>query len=509
MDTQFLWPVVRRLAGLVLIVAVSVGLIGIATLQPTHAQGAAPPVLNDACSRQASNPLPYHVQPLSLTSGYHRGIAVGATAPTHTIPGTSWRRNPGQQPAFQTKIEIAGATWLQLRFGRSWLGRHSYILLTAQADGGQQPLDAASLAEWHNQSAFFNGESVTVALVVAPGDEGVFFELTEVLVGESTSTVTGDDAPDDPTPDSICGGADDRVASTAPAVGRLIPVGCTGWIAANGSFLTAGHCNDGGMMTLEFNVPQSQANGNIVLAAPQDQYPVVAGSITSMNTGNGDDWAVFNVGRNANTNLLPVQAQNAFYRLTTDTTPVTIEITGYGVDGPAPCFGDRRQPGCTIPAPTPVPRDANNQTQQTNAGPSQGLTDSHWEYEVDTQGGNSGSPIIENGTNWTVGIHTHGSGAMCPTAYNGGTAFNNAGLAAAISNFPGPNAIYVDQNHPVNILLQAGTPFRPFKLVATGHAGTPANGILSIVAGSYNETLTLNRPMSVVAPVGAVIIGAP
>ena len=98
---------------------------------------------------------------------------------------------------------------------------------------------------------------------------------------------------------------------------------------------------------------------------------------------------------------------------------------------------------------------------------------------------------------------------MCPSAYNGGTAFNNAGLAAAITTFPGPNAIYVDQNHPVNILLQAGTPFRPFKSAATGYAQTPDNGILSIVAGSYNETLTLDRPMSVVAPVGAVIIGAP
>ena len=137
------------------------------------------------------------------------------------------------------------------------------------------------------------------------------------------------------------------------------------------------------------------------------------------------------------------------------------------------------------------------------------MTGTHWEYEVDTQGGNSGSPIIQDGTSWTVGIHTHGFGAMCPSAYNGGTAFSNAGLAAAITNFPGPNARYVDQNHPVNILLQAGTPFRPYKSAATGYAQTPNNGILSIVARSYNETLTLNRPLSVMASVGTAIIGAP
>ena len=116
------------------------------------------------------------------------------------------------------------------------------------------------------------------------------------------------------------------------------------------------------MTILEFNVPQSLANGTTVQAAPQDQYPVVAGSIVSMEGTGDNDWAVFNVGRNANTNLLPVQAQNAFYRLSTDLTPATIRITGYGVDGPAPCFGDRRQPGCTIPTPTPVPLNSNNQT---------------------------------------------------------------------------------------------------------------------------------------------------
>ncbi|MFZ2520434.1 MAG: trypsin-like serine protease [Anaerolineae bacterium] len=508
MDIKFRLLALQKLAGCALIVLVSVGLIGIAALHPAHAQDAAPPVLDDACSKQAPNPLPFHVQPLSIASGYHRGAAVGAATPTHKIPGAPWRSATGQQPAFQTEVKIAGATWLQLRFGRSALGRHSYILLTAQADGGQQPLDASSLAEWQNQSALFNGESVTVALYVAPGDEGVFFELTEAVVGEPTSAAANSAAPGGPTPESVCG-ADDRVSSTDPAVGRLAPIGCTGWIASNGSFLTAGHCNRPTMTILEFNVPQSLANGTTVQAAPQDQYPVVAGSIVSMEGTGDNDWAVFNVGRNANTNLLPVQAQNAFYRLSTDLTPATIRITGYGVDGPAPCFGDRRQPGCTIPTPTPVPLNSNNQTQQTNAGPSQGLTGTHWEYEVDTQGGNSGSPIIQDGANWTVGIHTHGSGAMCPSAYNGGTAFNNAGLAAAITTFPGPNAIYVDQNHPVNILLQAGTPFRPYKSAATGYAQTADNGILSIVAGSYNETLTLNRPMSVVAPVGTVIIGAP
>ena len=81
MDIKFRLPALQKLAGLALIVLVSVGLIGIAALHPAHAQDAAPPVLDDACSKQAPNPLPFHVQPLSIASGYHRGAAVGAAAP--------------------------------------------------------------------------------------------------------------------------------------------------------------------------------------------------------------------------------------------------------------------------------------------------------------------------------------------------------------------------------------------------------------------------------------------
>ena len=176
MDIKFRLLALQKLAGCALIVLVSVGLIGIAALHPAHAQDAAPPVLDDACSKQAPNPLPFHVQPLSIASGYHRGAAVGAAAPTHKIPGAPWRSAPGQQPAFQTEVKIAGATWLQLRFGRSALGRHSYILLTAQADGGQQPLAASRPAEWQNPPALFHGESRPLAPDRGAGGERLFFE---------------------------------------------------------------------------------------------------------------------------------------------------------------------------------------------------------------------------------------------------------------------------------------------------------------------------------------------
>ena len=53
MDIKFRLLALQKLAGCALIVLVSVGLIGIAALHPAHAQDAAPPVLDDACSKQA------------------------------------------------------------------------------------------------------------------------------------------------------------------------------------------------------------------------------------------------------------------------------------------------------------------------------------------------------------------------------------------------------------------------------------------------------------------------
>jgi hypothetical protein len=49
-------------------------------------------------------------------------------------------------------------------------------------------------------------------------------------------------------------------------------------------------------------------------------------------------------------------------------------------------------------------------------------------YTVDTQGGNSGSPVIvEGGGNVAIGIHTHG-GCSATGGSNAGTGFRYQGL---------------------------------------------------------------------------------
>jgi hypothetical protein len=155
----------------------------------------------------------------------------------------------------------------------------------------------------------------------------------------------------------------DRISSDDPAIGRFLmlsPTGDvlnlgTGWIASNGSLLTAGHCftlppvYPGGQSVcidnlvfqydhyvLEFNVPDSsESDGTLIFAAPDSQYVIDESSVIFCNTGVGTDWGVFRCFPNSNTNLLPVQAQNAFYRLTVDHTQQsapTLRVTGYGLD---------------------------------------------------------------------------------------------------------------------------------------------------------------------------------
>lgn len=435
-------------------------------------------------------PFPSRTAPLVSDTGTFRG-AVGPEAESFT--------------ASRQVVRIPGALWLRLRFGDHNLGAESYVTVTSLKDGEQQRLDAEALRLWQNQTAMFNGDAVEVELHVAPEEEDIFFRIEEVIAGESVNERSGDlldteALSEGQAPEAICGSTDDRIASMHRGVART-DNGCTAWIVSNGAYLTAGHCT-GGLAQAHFNVPSSTANGDVVAPPLTDQYPVIAGSIVSNNNGTGRDWAVFNLGPDAaGNNRLPVHAQQSFFRMSRDANPQTFRITGHGVDGPPPDFGN------------PPPRNADNQIQQTHTGQRQGQGDIgsgsnvRWEYRVDTQGGNSGSPIIVDGTDLTVGIHTNG-GCTQTGGANVGTSFENDDLETALRNFSGvgANVRHLDNGHPIGQNLQDGTIFRPFDTLAEAINSVPAGGVVSIVAGSYGGRITISKPMTVTAPVGSVIL---
>ena len=429
-------------------------------------------------------PAPHHLQAYAFDSGLHTNSADVGAAPFL---------------AHSEVVRVAEAPWLRLHFADANLGRASYLVLTAQEGGARQRLDAARLAQWQNASAFFNGDAVTIELFVGAGDVGVFYRLREVMVGERADQANaGKDAPESLGPESICGSDDDRVASTDPASGRIVPVGCTGWIISNGAYLTAGHCIGGGSQTLQFNVPLSDPDGTINHPGPEDQYPIEpVVDIEFSDGGVGDDWGLFNAGVNDDGETAS-ERQQAYYRMSRDSNPATIRITGYGVDGPPPNFGN------------PPPRNEDNQTQQTHSGASTGETvngpsNAFWNYTADTQGGNSGSPVIIDGTTLTVGIHTHG-GCTVGGGANAGSSFENDDLEASIQVNPGAGIIYADVGHTV--VLEDGTVLRPFDTVLEAVNAAPPGGHVSIVEGDYDgETMIIDKAMTISTPVGMVTIG--
>ncbi|MES2673834.1 MAG: FG-GAP-like repeat-containing protein [Pseudomonadota bacterium] len=355
--------------------------------------------------------------------------------------------------AGDSRISVPGATWLQLQFAEVNLGPQGVLTIT-DSTGETQTFSQAEINAWGGLSAVFNGSELTVNLTSdQDAADVVSANIKDIIIGLPASTVGGAEGvapqnlqnllgpdikrfiPNDSLKnlapreggsiETICGTTDDRVASANPRVGRIMPIGCTGWLIDGGSFLTAGHCIGAGTQTVEFNVPTSRADGTTVAPPVSDQYRVISQSIVSQNGGIGNDWAVFRVMPNTQTGLMPTSAQGATFQVSNVSNPAQVRITGYGVDGPAPNFGAGSSP-----------RNSDNQTLQTHTGAlsqnTGGATSGILRYDADTQGGNSGSPVITAGTNTTIGIHTNG-GCTSSGGTNSGTSFRNAALWGAVN----------------------------------------------------------------------------
>ena len=333
--------------------------------------------------------LRYYIQSYKLESGEYTG-------------------NPGGsiENVFTGEVRVDNAPWLALHFSGSHLGRSSYVIIRSLQDDLWQKLDAVTIEQWQHFSAFFNGNAVEIKLYVAPEDRGVFINLDEVIVGEWGS--------EDPI-ESICGPTDDRTPSNHPATGRLLNVGCTSWIIPNGKIVSAGHClsSAGSVNVLQFQVPPSLPGGTIQHPGPEDQYAADATSRVFVDNGVGADWGVFEVFPNSITGLMPKEAQNAYFTLVQDLGPDSIRITGYG-----------------------VATGVLNQVQQTHLGPNASSSGVVMRYRTDTMGGNSGSPIIDEATGYSVGVHSHG-GCTSSGGNNNGTSFFNSAFWLAVDEGTG------------------------------------------------------------------------
>lgn len=297
-------------------------------------------------------------------------------------------------------VRVDGAQSLRLRLEGTELAPGSVLRITSLADGARQHLNASTVKQWRHSSAYFNGSAVKVELLAAEGARGDRVAINAVIATRR-----------DARPESQCGPADDRVASSADNRARLLQMGCTANLTVDGCFITAGHCLDvsGPNDVVEFNVPLSNPNGSLNHPPPADQYMPTTNSQFAAG-GLGNDWAVFTVFPNTETGLMPLEAQGPGleFSLTVPKRRNVVEITGYGVD-----------------------TGSANQTQQVSSGAVKRVSASSnvLKYAADTEGGNSGSAVLVGGR--IVAIHTNGGCRTSGTGANSGTMIGNTDFQAA------------------------------------------------------------------------------
>ena len=345
------------------------------------------------------------------------------------IIDSGYVENTGDEPAiiFSTTVEVPEAVWLRLNFeqvllsGNEEAGTGSYFRMTSVLDDAVQTMHASHVEQWLNASAFFNGDAVQFELIAYPGTG-----LNRVVIGEPT-VGPGEEEEDLLWARAPC--MDRRVLSTDPRVGRTLTAGggprCTAFIIDDPthSLLTAGHCYNQLLYTVEFNVPLSDASGTPIHPPPEDQYAVDRGSRQWHNDPSGsagDDWCYFGCFPNSTTGLTPFEAQGACFTLSStvpDACGQDVRATGYGIV---------EESG----------RKTWNRVQATHVGeyysnnPDRTLVSVH----VDVFTGNSGGPLVLVDTCEVIGIVTDKACHLEtgePHTY--GTAINNPGLQAALA----------------------------------------------------------------------------
>ncbi len=358
--------------------------------------------------------------------------------------------NDGDEPAvvFQQLVQLPPTTpWFRVHFSGAELKKGSAVRVTSMLDGHSQTMNAVHLQQWQSYTAFFNGSDALVELIAGAHTQGNSLQVTQVWAGDPPGLA--------PLPEEICGTADNRVPSDDERVGRIVvnalaaqcfagfPCGwCTGWITSEpaGSLdkchLTAGHCTDHpGFVApvLQFDVPDSDDDCSINHPPPSDQFAIDVASVVDSDGGIGDDYAIFKCFPNTETGLdtWPSQGFAAFaLAAAMPGAGATVRVTGYGTDGTDANNAAGGNASCTC-----TPADltgTRHEIQQTHTGPLNGTPGTQVDHEVDTCGGDSGAPVINECTGEAIGIHTHG-GCVGLGGENHGTQITLPALVADLA----------------------------------------------------------------------------
>lgn len=251
---------------------------------------------------------------------------------------------------------------------------------------------------------------------------------------------------------AICGTEDNRELSSNAAIARLrqdqgdLLEICTGFIAdcpagPGKCFLSAGHCliRDHAD-SARFNIPPS----NPSTCKPN---PPTAESIFSIDKSTviaihepeqANDWAVMRLVPNQVTGKTAFEQQGASLSLRTASLPVlgsTLRMRGYGIDSTGDVLAGPNNP-CEEGFCASGDGER-NRVQQTSSGRFiQINADKQIAYDIDSCGGNSGSPVVFAFLNQAMAIHTtSGCDAQDPSQrVNIGTNIQHPILSRALGN---------------------------------------------------------------------------
>jgi len=406
--------------------------------------------------------------------------------------------------AYSYELVFEQASWMRVTFadwslpGRIGSGREARLFISTP-QGDVQVLNAEHLRQWNGSSCYFNGGRVRVDLVMYSGSEPARVRIPSVMLGDTAQF--------EPPDRTVCGLTDDRVLSSDPRVGRIMPTACTGWLFndTNKMALSAGHCNISASSVLQFNVPLSTVAGTPVFPAPEHQYAVDPLSLQWAQTGLGDDWAYFGVYPNPNTGLTPGQAQAQYFNLANAAAPTAgaqARVTGFG----------------SVVAPIPPTW---NYVQKTGAGPYTALNGNAIWYAMDTTGGNSGSPVILESSGLAFGVHTAG-GCNASGGANGGTAIQTPKLQTALampkgvcatgaSGVPsGPMYAIGDAANNLGTIKRSTGQFSRVSAPTSAPLGLAYRGVTDrFYAVDASQRLIVIEPATGVGTPGPFITGAP
>jgi len=314
-------------------------------------------------------------------------------------------------------IESATANWMRLQFAEVQFhgfapGGTGYLRMTSLLDGAVQILDYESYQQWHQRSAYFNGDAILLEAWSNAVDSDA---IIEILAVKSDADLRGGSG----APRSLCGLDDNRLLTNDGRVARVViseaepTLVCTAALIndANGCFLTSGGC--AGAMdadtVIEFNPPLTLPNGQTLIhPPPSDQYVPDLTSVQNQTSGDGADWGYFGCFTNSTSGLSPRAAQGVSFELA-----AAIELA---IDDLVRGYGN----GATEP---PIFRTWSFVPKVTD-GTYEGIEDGVLNVRVDATAGDSGMAITDGATDALIGILTN----------DGCEEFVGANLATPITN---------------------------------------------------------------------------